>query len=242
MEQTMDILCITHANFETPGVIEDWANQRKYQFTICKPYKGENCLAHTNFNFLIIMGGPQSPTELEKYPYLKDEIKLVQQAVQENKIALGFCLGAQIIGEALGGKTTKSPEKEIGVFPITLTTEGMNDPLTKDLPLKFPVIHWHNDMPGETKDSVILADSEGCPRQIIRYSNFVYGFQCHMEITKAGIETMIEACPEDFAPSRFTQTPSSLLQQDYESINQIMVQVLDRLLSLYVKKIKGMTV
>lgn len=178
------------------------------------------------------MGGPQSPTELEKYPYLKDEIKLVQHAISENKPILGFCLGAQIIGEALGGKTIKSPEKEIGVFPIMLTKEGTEDPLTKKLPVKFPVIHWHNDMPGETENSVILAYSEGCPRQIIRYDEFIYGFQCHMEITKTGIKTMIDACPEDFASSRFTQSPSYLLQQEYEPINQTMLQVLDRLLFL----------
>lgn len=228
----MDILCITHADFETPGVIENWGKQKGNKFTLCKPYQNENCLLHANFDFLIIMGGPQSPIKVEKYPYLKEEIMLIQRAIQENKIVLGLCLGAQLIGEALGGKTTRSPEKEIGVFPITLTEEGIHDPLLNKFPIKFPVIHWHNDMPGETENSVILAYSEGCPRQIIRYGDFVYGFQCHMEITKSGIEAMINACPRDFASSQFTQSPEALLQQDYEPINQAMVEVLDRLAAL----------
>jgi GMP synthase (glutamine-hydrolysing) len=228
----MNILCITHAEFETPGVIENWGNQRGHEFTICRPYQGENCLADIDFDFLIVMGGPQSPTRIEKYPYLKDEIKLIQHAIQKDKIVLGFCLGSQLIGEALGGKTTQSPEKEIGVFPITLTEEGVRDPLMSEFPLKFPVIHWHNDMPGETENSVVLAYSEGCPRQIVRYDTFVYGFQCHMEITNSGIKAMIDACPGDFVSSRFTQNPQTLLQQSYDPINQAMVKILDRLIAL----------
>lgn len=225
----MNILCITHADFETPGVITDWAHQHSYGFTICKPYHGENCLNTAPFDFLIVMGGPQSPLELEKDPYLKDEITLVTQAIAENKIVLGFCLGAQIIGEALGGKTARSPEKEVGVFPISLTEESLNDPILTGFPKNFPVIHWHNDMPGETKDSVILAYSQGCPRQVLRYTPKVYGFQCHLEITKEGIKEMIKACSGDLKPSKFTQTSDELLEQDYSTINEFMIKILDRL-------------
>ncbi|MBX9620902.1 MAG: homoserine O-succinyltransferase [Alphaproteobacteria bacterium] len=228
----MNILCITHADFETPGVIEDWAKQRGYGFTICRPYQGEDCLNTSSFDFLIVMGGPQSPLELEKDPYLKDEITLITQAISEDKIVLGFCLGAQLIGDALGGKTTQSPEKEVGVFPLSLTSEGFNDPILKGLPKSFPAIHWHNDMPGETKDSIILAYSQGCPRQALRYGPKVYGFQCHLEITKEGIQEMIKACPGDLKPSRFTQTSTELLEQDYGAVNQLMLKILDRLVSL----------
>src|SRR5260221_6067567 len=124
----MHILCITHADFESPGAIEIWAKQFKYSFTVCRPYKSDNCLAHS-FDMLIVMGGPQSPLRINEYPYLKEEIALIQRTEQEDKIILGFCLGAQLIGEALGGKTSKSPEKEVGVFNITLTPEGKLDPL-----------------------------------------------------------------------------------------------------------------
>lgn len=228
----MNILCITHADFETPGIIEDWAKQRGHGFTICRPYQGENCLNTAAFDFLIVMGGPQSPLELEKDPYLKDEIALITQAISEDKIVLGFCLGAQLIGEALGGTTTCSPEKEVGVYPLSLTEEGLNDPLLEGFPRSFPAIHWHNDMPGETRDSVILAFSQGCPRQIVRYAPKVYGFQCHLEITREGIQEMIEECPGDLKPSRFTQTSDELLEQDYGAVNQLMIKILDRLLTL----------
>lgn len=227
----MRIKFIMHADFETPGVIEDWAKTNGYHFTICKPYKGENCLTREEFDFLIIMGGPQTPTQIEKYPYLKDEITLIAHAVKHNKIILGFCLGAQLIGEAMGAKTGQSPEKEVGVYPITLTEAGQQDYLLKDFPKDFLVIHWHNDMPGETNKSQLLAYSEGCPRQIIKYAHQIYGFQCHMEITRDGIEKMINSCPEDLTPSKFTQTKEKLLANDYDLINNYMITILNRLVA-----------
>lgn len=227
----MNILCITHADFESPGVIVDWAKQSGYHFTICKPYKGDNCLVH-DFDLLIIMGGPQSPLHIDKFPYLVDEMNLIKNAIQTNKPILGFCLGAQLIGEALGGKTSQSPEKEIGVFDITLTKAGREDPLLKNLPEQFPVIHWHNDMPGETSQSEILAYSEGCPRQIVRYGEKIYGFQCHLEITPEDAEKMIAACPDDFKPSRFTQTPEEIRQKNLTGINNVMLKLLTRFLEL----------
>ncbi len=234
--EKMNILCIIHAGFESPGVIGRWAEERGHTFKVVSPYKGRDDLRHEPFDFLIVMGGPQSPLALEKYPYLKDEIDVIRQAVHMKKRILGVCLGAQLIGEALGAKTMISPEKEIGVYPITLTPEGLTDPLFSELnlPSSFPVMHWHNDMPGVTKESVLLAYSEGCPRQIIRYAPMVYGFQCHLEITLEGIKTMVEAVPEDLKPSQFVQTSQTVLNQDYGSMNQVMLRILDRLVVLEV--------
>lgn len=225
----MNILCVMHADFEKPGIIESWAKSNRHKFTIVKPYKGENCLETPSYDFLVILGGPQSPLEIEKAPYLKDEIQLIKTAVDQNKTILGICLGAQLIGEALGSKTEKSPNKEVGVFPIFFTKEGMDDPLLKDMSTRLDVIHWHNDMPGETKDSTLLAFSEGCPRQIVRYGKKIYGFQCHLEITLSGIKEMVKACPEDLKATPFTQSKKDLLAQDYDKINDALNTILSRL-------------
>lgn len=228
----MNILCITHADFETPGVIQDWAHKNKYHFTICKPYKGEILPTIYEFDLLIVMGGPQGACELDKDPYLYDEVALIKDAITHNKKVLGFCLGAQLIGIALGAQATRSPEKEIGVFPITLTAHAAHDPLLNQLPSEFEVIHWHNDMPGLTSTSEILAASAGCPRQIVKYTPLVYGFQCHLEITHEGIQTMINECGNDLKPSTYTQNEIELLEQNYETINQRMHQILNRFVQI----------
>jgi GMP synthase (glutamine-hydrolysing) len=226
------ILCITHADFETPGTIEQWARDNGHSFRVEKPYRGDRLSDIGHFDALIVMGGPQSPLRMTEFPYLILEVALIKAALAGNTKVLGFCLGAQLIGEALGAKTAPSPEKEVGVYPITLTSEGQNDPLLKGLANSLPVIHWHNDMPGLTDGSAVLASSPGCPRQIIRYKSNAYAFQCHMEITLDGIRTMVEAVPEDLRPSRYTQSRQELFENDYSSINRSMDRILDRFAKL----------
>jgi GMP synthase-like glutamine amidotransferase len=68
-------------------------------------------------------------------------------------------------------------------LPDHLTEAGQQHPLFSHFGSPLTVGHWHNDMPGLTDQATILATSEGCPRQIVQYGNFVYGFQCHMEFT-----------------------------------------------------------
>ncbi len=222
------VLCIVHADFEGPGVLADWVRAKGYTLKICAPYKGEQLPNLEQIQWVIIMGGPQSTVHLDQFPYLRDEIAYVQKAIDQDKNVLGFCLGAQIIGVAMGGKTERAAEKEIGVYPIELIETAKSDPLLYDLPQYLNVIHWHNDMPALTEGAVLLAVSPGCARQIIRYEAKVYGFQCHMEITQAGIKDLIAAVPEDLAPSTYTQTKDALLQNDYGAIHDTMFKILDR--------------
>lgn len=137
-----------------------------------------------------------------------------------------------LIGESLGAKTIRSPEKEVGVYPIMLTESGVHDPLFENFDSSFNVIHWHNDMPGLTEEGKVLASSIGCLRQVVKYGKRIYGFQCHLEITKEGIQQMISSVPEDLKPSKFTQSEAELLEHDYSIINNNMVKILNKFVEL----------
>ncbi len=180
------------------------------------------------------MGGPQSAaSDLNKYPYLKDEVELLRSALKAKIPVFGFCLGAQLLGEALGAHAERSLHKEIGIFPILLTEKGMQDPLLANLPQELAVFHWHSDMPGLTKEAVVLAKSEGCPRQIVRYLPYAYGFQCHPEMTLQGAQELIENCAEDFTSDKYVQTPREILEQDFYALSyKNMVCILENFLLL----------
>ena len=227
----MKLHYIIHAPFEKIGVIQDWAKGAGITLTGSHTYAGDTLPSADAFDALVVMGGPQSPLEPEKYPYLKNEITLIQQAIQFNKKILGFCLGAQLIAEAYGASTLRSPEKEVGVFPIKLTPAGQADPLFDGFPLEFDVIHWHNDMPGIPDGAELLAYSEGCPHQALRFAPGIYGFQFHMEITSELAKGMVENCPEDLAPSKYTQTSTAFMAENFAKINRQMTLILDRLLA-----------
>ena len=225
----MKIQFVIHADFEQPGTLLTWAKSKNFETSIWRPFAHEPKPDENGFDWLVVMGGPQSPLEVDIYPYLLDEIKLIQSALKQNKWVLGFCLGAQLLGEALGAKTSRSPNKEVGIFPIVLTDEGKKDPYLQGLPESFLVTHWHNDMPGLTKDCKVLACSEGCPRQIIRYKSNAYGFQCHPEVTRKDLQDMIQHCAADMAGSPFVQNKETMLSQDIEAINARMISILDKI-------------
>ena len=229
----MRIHYIQHASFEPVGVVKDWADIHRHEISGTRTDLNEHLPGADQFDFLIIMGGPQSPLKLDEFPYLRDEIHLIREAAHAGKIILGFCLGAQLIGEALGAKTERSPEKEVGIFPIELTEEGLKDPIFQGFSKSFPVIHWHNDMPGLPDGARLLATSNGCPRQGFAVGDRIYGFQFHMEITYDMASHLIEKCPEDLSPSLYTQSKEDILNSDFKSINEEMKIVLDRLAVTY---------
>ena len=94
-------------------------------------------------------------------------------------------------------------------------------------------------MPGLTADAVILAHSEGCPRQIIAYSDRVYGFQCHLEFTTEIIEMLISNTQNDLRHAtkyRFVDTVETLRSHDYNDMNQKLCVFLDKLVAMYKSK------
>ena len=132
----MNIHFILHETFEVPGAYLKWAQERGHNVTSTKVYEEEK-LPETvdGIDFLIVMGGPQSPDEnRQAFPYYdpKAEIKLIQKAIDADIYIVGVCLGAQLLSVAYGGKYEHSPEREIGVFPINLTEAGLADDHIKD--------------------------------------------------------------------------------------------------------------
>lgn len=236
---------VQHENFEAPGAILDWASERKYSVAFSKVYENDPLPELVDqIDLLIVMGGPQSPNITKDECLYFDahaEIALIQKCVVAKKAVFGICLGAQLIGEALHAKFERSPEKEIGIFPISLSEAGLMDENIAHFGSSILVGHWHNDMPGLTADSKILATSIGCPRQIVSYSDLIYGFQCHMELTQDVVKLLI-AEEENFLTTnktyRFVQTPNEIRNHDFSMMNQYLFEFLDNLVITYQRNCK----
>lgn len=236
----MKLHLIMHESFEAPAAIETWAKRKNHTITYTHLYNGDAFPKNVDaIDFLIVMGGPQSPETTKKecsHFDARKEIEFIKKAIDAGKIVLGVCLGAQLIGEALGAKFDHSPHREIGVFTLTLTKDAKDDPIFSKFPKKFLVGHWHGDMPGLTPESKILAISEGCPRQIVRYTPKVYGFQCHFEFTSEAIEGMIKNCGNELGEYKdlpYIQSAEELRTQDYESFNKLLFTFLDYMEETY---------
>ena len=237
----MRVQFIEHEAFEAPGAYQSWAHGRGHEVRHTKLYAGDPLpLSSDDIDLLVVMGGPQSPSSTkEQSPHFDAaaEQALIADCVSAGKAVVGICLGSQLVGEALGASYATSPEKEIGKFPITLTEEGSNNPKFSHFGHQLEVGHWHNDMPGLTPTATIIATSEGCPRQIVEYSDLVYGFQCHMEFTPEVVELLIEA--ETDLPTltnhRFVQQPDALRANSWAEMNDKLHTFLDHLADAYSK-------
>lgn len=236
----MHIHFVVHESFEAPGAFETWIATRAHTASYSRVYLGEPlpCSAG-NIDLLVILGGPQSPaTTSAECPHFdaKAEKSLILQCIHARKAVLGVCLGAQMIGDALGAGFAHSPEKEIGKFPLVMTEEGKRNPKFVHFGDVLEVGHWHGDMPGLTPGAKVLAYSEGCPRQIVEYSNLVYGFQCHLEFTPEVVEGLIEATGAEWpslAHHRFVQAPETLRRHDFGEMNRKLFDFLDQLIHDY---------
>ena len=236
----MKVHFVLHETFEVPGAYLKWALARGHHITSTKVCEKEP-LPETidGIDFLIVMGGPQSPDEdRENFPYYdpKAEIAFMKEAIAADIYIVGVCLGAQLLSVAYGAKYEHSPEREIGVYPVTLTMQGLTDPHVSLFGETLETGHWHGDMPGLTEDAVVLATSQGCPRQIIRFSPKHYAFQTHLEFDPEVVELLITADGEEQLREQseklsFVQTPEELRGNDYSEMNAKLYAFLDSLVN-----------
>ena len=143
---------------------------------------------------LIVMGGPMGVYQTDRYPWLRDEMALINDSIKRNLPVLGICLGAQILAAALGAKVERNAKgKEIGWHPIKLEDAAKEDRLCRNLPDTLTPFHWHGDIFALPEGAVSLAKSEKTPCQMFRYGDKAYGIQFHFEVTRDAVAAMAEA-------------------------------------------------
>jgi GMP synthase (glutamine-hydrolysing) len=184
---SMNVLIIKNIASEGPGTIEDYLRSGKLRYSITDLNRGEKPPEVNDFTHLVVMGGPMAVYEMDRYPFLKNEAKLIRQAIHANKHVLGVCLGAQMVAHALGAQVYAGEQKEIGWYEAAITPEGMKDPLMRKLALDgkqaAQVFQWHGDTFDLPSGAVRLASSDLFPNQAFLYSDRVYALQFHIEVT-----------------------------------------------------------
>ena len=183
----MEILVLQHINIEDPGYIKDLMIKDGVNITTIELDEGEKIPNNLNFfDGMLCMGGPMDTWMEKDFPWLIEEKKKIKEFVVElNKPYLGFCLGCQLLGEAIGGKVVKTNNPEIGMLDINFLDEKKKDVLFADFPEKIRSLQWHSYEVQElekNKDVTLIASSKETKYQIFRYKNNAYGIQFHIEI------------------------------------------------------------
>lgn len=140
---------------------------------------------------LIVMGGPEAVYQLDRYPYLRAEIALIENALEAGRPVLGVCLGSQLLAAALGANVRRAAHKEIGWYPIALRPEAKDDRLLRGLPEEFVACHWHSDIFDLPAGAVALASSALTELQGFRYGENAWGLLFHVEMTQRIVAALV---------------------------------------------------
>jgi GMP synthase-like glutamine amidotransferase len=228
----MKLRYVQHVPFEGPANIQGWAENQGWQISGTHVYRQEKLPGPDEFDWLVIMGGPMNIYEEKEYPWLAPEKKFIGKAIEENKIVLGICLGAQLIADVLGGRVVRNRHKEIGWFPVSLRPEGIESAAFQDFPGKFQALHWHGDTFSLPPGAAMLAESEACPAQAFSSNGGrVLALQFHLESSMDSVRALIQNCSDELVDGAYIQSADAILgsSQNFSSIYDAMLLLLENM-------------
>jgi GMP synthase (glutamine-hydrolysing) len=190
-QDNRSICVIQHVACETPGIIADALKSRGLELRFARPFRGERIPRRIgDYAGLLVMGGPMGVYEQTRHPFLRQEIRLIQDALSERRPILGICLGSQLLAAALDARVTRGKQKEIGWHPLTLGRAAARDALWRGLPESFVAYHWHGDVFELPRGATPLAWSKLTEHQAFRFGDSAYGLLFHLEVTEQIIRRM----------------------------------------------------
>ena len=237
----MKIIVLQHISCETPGYIKDLMTQDGIDITTVQLDEKEKIPDNLSiFDGMLCMGGPMDTWMEKDYPWLIDEKKIIKDfVINLEKPFLGFCLGCQLLGEAVGGRVVKSSPSEIGMLEIILNKNSKKDALFYKFPNTIKALQWHSyEVTGleNNNDITVLGSSNSTKYQIFKYKNNAYGIQFHIEIKNNTVRDW-GCIPEYKLALEKSLGLGALEKFDYQ-VNENMVQMNNLATLLYKNFIK----
>ncbi|HYG87225.1 MAG TPA: glutamine amidotransferase [Azospirillum sp.] len=197
-------VAIRHVHFEDLGSVQPVLEARGYRVhTYDVGLDPLWTLDPVRTDLIVVLGGPIGAYQEELYPFLADEIRLLEARLAARRPTLGICLGAQLMARALGARVYPGPGPEIGFAPIALTDAGRGSCLAPFGEEGATVLHWHGDTFDLLDGAVRLASTAVCENQAFALGPNALGLQFHPEVRRHGFERWLvgHACEIAGIPS-----------------------------------------
>jgi GMP synthase-like glutamine amidotransferase len=176
----MHILVFQHVRTEHPGSFTDVMRARGVTMRAVILDEFEPVPDDTDYDALLVLGGPQDVWEEDKFPYLAAEKTFINHWVAAQKPYLGICLGAQLLAACCGGQVGLMAMPEIGMKLVPV----IPDRIFEGVPDLCPCFEWHGAEVKQLPPAArLLATSEACPVQAFAIGAYAYGLQFHLELT-----------------------------------------------------------
>ena len=196
--RTKEILILEHVPNEKAGTILDFLRARKIPFHEIPLYRNDYSFPDLDsVHAVVAMGGPMNVYEEDKFPFLIEENDFIRRVVKAGIPYLGVCLGAQLLAKALGARVYKARQPEVGWGDIHFSPAAKKDKLFGSLASQgLRVLQWHEDTFDLPENAVHLASSAVVPNQAYCVDGLFYGFQFHVEASRAMLEDWFKERPD----------------------------------------------
>lgn len=177
----MRAVVVKHEEHEGLGLLEKPLRDAGYQ--LVTRFRGVEHREDLEAELLVVLGGSMSVTQRDRHPFLDDELGVLSERLALGRPCLGICFGAQLLATAAGATVSLGKNGlEVGVAPVRLTKQGLEDPAFKELPPKAVMALWHEDTWSAVPEGVLLASTDRYTQQAFRVGKS-YGLQFHPELT-----------------------------------------------------------
>ncbi|MDO5533287.1 MAG: glutamine amidotransferase [Propionibacteriaceae bacterium] len=140
-----------------------------------------------DYSGLIIGGGQFNASDEVKSETQRrvegDLGRIIDIALAQSVPMLGLCYGVGIVTQHLGGLVDRTYGETTSAVEVSLTEDGIADPLFDGIPPVFMAFTGHKEACSRTpNDSVLLATGTACPVQAYRVGDRAYVTQFHPEL------------------------------------------------------------
>jgi GMP synthase (glutamine-hydrolysing) len=192
----------------------------------------------TEADLVVVMGRSVGGSEAEPSALLEEERRLLARRLEAGRPNLGIGTGARLLAAAAGAQVHPGEKGPVmGVHPVSLTLEGLSDPLFAGFEEFFDILHWQSDTFESVPGARLLASTARYPQQVFRVGNS-YGVQFHPEVDGAMLERWIRASPDDVA--RVGLGAEELLKREgprLARVQQHAMLLMERLSTFFAKQV-----
>jgi GMP synthase-like glutamine amidotransferase len=220
----MTITVLQHVPFEGPASIAAWAQGRGHRVELVRLWAGDALPDPTTIDLLVIMGGPMSVWESDRFRWLIAEEHLVRAALAEGVPTLGVCLGAQMIARAMGAPVYPGAQREIGWFPVEVDGKALEKITNQRVPplTRLTAFHWHGDTFDLPAGARPLASTPATPNQAFSKAlaggSLALALQFHLEANEESVRALVTACADEIGGGTYEMSRERSLVEALEGL------------------------